>query len=761
MTGALDEEDGAEWMPPSAAELQALLTGYEVGEIIGRGGMGVVYKARQPSLDRFVAIKVLPMMEDALGVDFAERFRKEAQLLAKMSHPGIVHVYDFGELAGGLCYFVMEYIDGTDVARMVKANGRLSHEHAASITADVCAALHYAHEAGIVHRDIKPANILVTQQGQVKVVDFGLAKRHGTEEAESLTITGLALGTPEYAAPESLVTGMVVDHRADLYAVGVMLYNMLTGSIPRGVFKPVSEAAQAPQAFDRIIAKAMKADPEQRYQTAVAMKTDVQRAGSPQAVRRTLRWLALAACVALAIFGAWWLRELLVTGMPQAFEHSERDHSSAQWMFSKQGKVVLAGTSSGQKITSIAELPEPPYTIEEINFIGVHDANIVLSDAELHRELPKLKGLRRVIVRDSPRILRDITDKGIEAFTDVKAMHTLVLDGLPITDERLAFLSRFKGLERLSLVGCAIGGTGLRHAPPTLTGLTLNNCPLTDEGWAVIAKMPRLTSVMAMGAKSAFVRLDGRGAVDLAALRRHFSGAPQAKTEVLPQEVAVWVFQHSGTVELAGREEVYASLAALPDGPLDIRGIHFAPRAPPPPLTGEDVQKYLSAVPKLERLSFVQAPLLVAAIGGAGVEAILAHPGLTSVRLDHVLLSTEQSRRLFAKPGLKSAVVYRMEIRAEILAPAASRLETLELWESTVDEAGWQMICQMPELKIFGFIAPELSDERFLNLAAISKLEVCKVIQKAITQEAAQAFRVKRPDVQLRLASKVTVQRAR
>lgn len=309
----LDDEPGAQggpWQAPSVADLQPLLPGYELLEFIGRGGMGAVYKARQPALDRLVAIKVLPAGAAGRDESFEERFRNEARLLARMSHPGIVHVYDFGVLAEGSCCFVMEYVDGTDVARMVAGSGKLSPEHAASITADVCTALHYAHEAGIVHRDIKPANILVNRQGQVKVADFGLAK---DPRQESLTQTRQALGTPEFLAPESLTPGKVADHRADLYAVGVMLYNMLTGQIPRGVFPPASQTAPVPRAFDDIISRAMQADPEHRYQSAAAIKQDVDKAnGAAAAPPGRWRWrpglsFAAASCL-VAAAGVWHFR---------------------------------------------------------------------------------------------------------------------------------------------------------------------------------------------------------------------------------------------------------------------------------------------------------------------------------------------------------------------------------------------------------------------------------------------------------------------
>jgi serine/threonine protein kinase len=213
--------------------LAASIPAYEVTEILGRGGMGAVYKARQKSLKRWVAIKVLPLVAADDELQFAERFRNEAETMARMSHPAIVNVHDFGETSDGLLYIVMEFIDGTDVHRLIQGSGRLSEDYALAITAHVCDALAYAHARGVIHRDIKPANILIDQEGNVKVADFGLAKMSHPDLDYGLTRSNVAMGTPDYVAPEVLSYGMVADHRADLYAVGVMLYQMLTGEVPR------------------------------------------------------------------------------------------------------------------------------------------------------------------------------------------------------------------------------------------------------------------------------------------------------------------------------------------------------------------------------------------------------------------------------------------------------------------------------------------------------------------------------------------------
>ncbi len=236
--------------------------------------MGAVYRGRQKSLNRLVAIKILPPEVEDGDASYLERFKNEAQVMAKFIHPGIVAIHDFGETAEGQLYIVMEYVDGSDVSRMIATQGRLPPEHALAIAAHVCDALGYAHSHGVIHRDIKPANILINREGAVKVADFGLAKidEPGTT---GLTKTGMAMGTPDYIAPEALVFGSQVDARADLYAVGVMLYHMLTGEVPRGAFDLPSHRIGTDPRFDAIILKAMKMDREERYQSSGAIRHDL------------------------------------------------------------------------------------------------------------------------------------------------------------------------------------------------------------------------------------------------------------------------------------------------------------------------------------------------------------------------------------------------------------------------------------------------------------------------------------------------------
>ena len=203
-------------------------------ELIGWGGMGFVFKARQPHLDRFVALRLLP---DKLARDprFAERFNREGKVLARLNHPSIVSVYDFG-MTQHFYFLLMEFVDGVNLREAMQA-GRFSPAEALRVVPQICEALQYAHGQGVLHRDIKPANILLDTRGQVKIADFGIAKLVGEQKPDvTLTATGAALGTPQYMAPEQLENPSEVDHRADIYSLGVVFYEMLTGELPIGRF---------------------------------------------------------------------------------------------------------------------------------------------------------------------------------------------------------------------------------------------------------------------------------------------------------------------------------------------------------------------------------------------------------------------------------------------------------------------------------------------------------------------------------------------
>src|SRR5262245_22295384 len=206
--------------PPRVEEIATHFPQFEILQCLGRGGMGVVYKARQKSLDRIVALKILaPEKEKA--PQFAERFSREAKTLAKLNHPNIVTVHDFGE-TNGMFYLVMEFVDGVNLRQLLRER-RLSPEEALAIVPPVCQALQFAHDQGIVHRDIKPENLLLDRQSRVKIADFGIAKILGRNEP-GVGETREVIGTPQYMAPEQVQQPQRVDHRADIYSLGIVLY---------------------------------------------------------------------------------------------------------------------------------------------------------------------------------------------------------------------------------------------------------------------------------------------------------------------------------------------------------------------------------------------------------------------------------------------------------------------------------------------------------------------------------------------------------
>lgn len=249
--------------PPSTDELNDLIPGYQFVEYLDSGGMGAVYKAVQKSLNRTVAVKLLPRVHlEKEG--FAERFKREAHALALLNHPNIIAVHDSGETRDGQMYYAMEFVSGMDLQQLLRKKPPAPKQILQIIT-QVCNALQYAHERGIVHRDIKPANILIDDAGNVKVADFGLVKIVGPQ-AVDYTATGTTLGTPDYIAPEAMEYGVKIDHRVDIYSLGVMIYELLTGHVPKGQWEPPSIRSGADKKVDAMVSKAMQNDPDKRYQ---------------------------------------------------------------------------------------------------------------------------------------------------------------------------------------------------------------------------------------------------------------------------------------------------------------------------------------------------------------------------------------------------------------------------------------------------------------------------------------------------------------
>jgi tetratricopeptide (TPR) repeat protein/tRNA A-37 threonylcarbamoyl transferase component Bud32 len=320
LCGGVPTTDAAPVPAPTPAELAALFPQLEIVELLGQGGMGTVYKARQTKLDRPVALKILALSAER-GPDFAERFNREARALARLNHPNIVSVFDFGEV-NGLYYLLMEYVDGVDLRRTLE-KGPLAPRHALALVGQICTALQYAHDRGVVHRDVKPENILLDRDGNVKIADFGLAKLVGRSQADQrLTATRQIMGTPHYMAPEQIERPLDVDHRADIYSLGVVFYEMLTHELPLGKFEPPSHKAAVDVRLDEVVLRAMEREPGRRYQRMTDIRLDLEHLAGPEVAAvvaagsrlsvKAWTWLGIAAgLVGLAVFV--WLTQDFIT----------------------------------------------------------------------------------------------------------------------------------------------------------------------------------------------------------------------------------------------------------------------------------------------------------------------------------------------------------------------------------------------------------------------------------------------------------------
>ncbi len=288
-----EDEDPYPYSAPDPLIGQTVADRYRILELVGRGGMGVVYKVEHVRMGKLMAMKLLHG-ELAADRDVIKRFKTEAQAVSRLSHPNTVQVFDFGR-ADGLMFLVMEYVAGIELARMVRREGRVAFPRAAALAVQVCSSLAEAHDLGIVHRDLKPENVLVTKNREgaelVKVLDFGLAKLREAEERSDTTHRGLLVGTPHYMSPEQ-IRGEHMDHRTDIYAFGAMMYKVLTGdppfkaATPVGVLTkhlteeplPIGDAhpeAEVPAEGERIVMRCLAKRPADRYSSVDEIREEL------------------------------------------------------------------------------------------------------------------------------------------------------------------------------------------------------------------------------------------------------------------------------------------------------------------------------------------------------------------------------------------------------------------------------------------------------------------------------------------------------
>lgn len=531
------------WKPLEPSELGRLLPGYEILSLLGRGGMGAVYYAVEKSLDRPVALKLLPA-ELSAQPGFADRFTREARAMAKLSHPNIIALHEFGHTSAGHLFFTMEFVEGSTLAAMIHGPG-LNPDQALVLSSQICLALAYAHEQGVVHRDMKPANVLVTKDGQVKIADFGLARLlDPSEVALGHTVTGQVMGTPDYMAPEQK-RGMSVDHRADIYSLGVMLYEMLCRQVPLGAFAPPSQVVKCDAGLDRIVERAMQPAPERRYQSTTAMKVDVDqaRAAPPRMVKRApWKWAAVAGlALTMIVLAVVWKagalnREARNSGVPatpvktrvtysvpgttatnhaaSASVEASNDHRAAEWLVSRGGTVGVGTQAGWREYSAVEQLPEGEFQLRSMTLDAFGKPGFGQPRAEDYQALSAVSGLSHAWFR-----MMDVTDDALAFLRNNRGLRHLQLHGLNrITDATLEHLAqvpvqkldivrcrglhsdglarfvRRESIKELSFVGQDLDDRGLATLCEfsNVEFLNVYNNPITDEGVRSIAALPKL-----------------------------------------------------------------------------------------------------------------------------------------------------------------------------------------------------------------------------------------------------------------------------
>ena len=518
----------AKWQLPPPEAIERLLPDYEIHEMIGFGGMGVVYRGVQRCLERVVAIKILAPEIARSDPQFVARFKNEARAMARLPHPRVVAVHDFSEAVppvgdsdapGGLLYIVMEFIDGTDLARVMAAEGRIPFPRAAVIAAQVCEALEFSHRHGIIHRDVKPSNVLIDREGGVKVADFGLAKETA-REGRALTSSKIVMGTRRYMSPEQ-AKGGAIDHRTDIYSTGAMLYEMLTGETPHGAFEPPSHHVQLDAHVDEVVLRALARDPARRYQSAAEFRMDVmrlmaERNAEPSSRRMPSGLIALLLTgVVAAIGGAAFFRRTMTPGPPVATAASDSadfQRVSARLALDAGAQItvrmddgvertVLPGgelTPTSFRLVSVRfdkPRPDPPplsstaivniCRATDLEVLSLYQTKPEFSDATF-AAIGALRHLRELNA-NSP----SLKDEWLRHLSGSTTLSLLRFPGSAITDAGLAHLSRISTLTDVDLSKARVTGAGLAKLScgESLIRLTFGDAsrPLTRDDMAAVA----------------------------------------------------------------------------------------------------------------------------------------------------------------------------------------------------------------------------------------------------------------------------------
>ncbi len=502
--GTIDEgshavDKSTPFVPPTPEELARYFPELEIIELLGRGGMGAVYKARQKRLERFVALKILPP-NVGQAPSFAERFEREAKALAQLHHPNIVTLYDSGQV-DGLFYFFMEFVDGVNLRQLLDT-GHISPKEALAIVPQICDALQFAHDRGVIHRDIKPENILLNKEGRVKIADFGVAKIVARELPEipkvssdaqesGRTEAGKVIGTPQYMAPEQLSHPLDVDNRADIYALGVVFYQMLTGELPAGKFELPSRKVQVDVRLDEVVLRALEKKPELRYQQASAIKTHLETialnrapvsSSTPSsATSRQPKRLVLAAgmVVGILLLGALGITIFLRSIRDKS---AQGDGTTAQGSLAENHRSVIEAEL--QQARTVAAQQEREYEAglgDELELLASKN-KVEILEAELTGEPVKIAKARLLAAQRRFVIISNMYKAGVTPLSDYQKAKGEVT----IAEAQLREVSP----KNEALGATANGATNAVSMPPTTvpapkTTATVSATPLASTGYPV------------------------------------------------------------------------------------------------------------------------------------------------------------------------------------------------------------------------------------------------------------------------------------
>jgi serine/threonine-protein kinase len=466
---------------------------YELKSLIARGGMAEVYLAHDTMLDRRVAVKIL-FPEYAREQSFVERFRREAQAAANLNHPNIVAIYDWGQ-SDGTYFIVMEYVEGQSLREMLAANGPLDSDEIAEYAVDISSALAYAHQHGVVHRDVKPGNILITENGKVKVTDFGIA-RAGT--SESLTQTGSVMGTATYFSPEQ-AQGYAVDGRSDIYSLGIVMYELATGAAPftadtpiAVAFKHVSEKLVPPSVrnpdiaedFEAIIVKCLQKEPDQRYSNANDLHDDcirfIRRRPVMAAVAETGRNDDQATVMNAALMD-----------IP--------DGADAKTQAVQTVSAPMQNTGENRAIDSNAYSFNPPprkgpivAVVAMIILLIIAVGGVLIATALGGSDSGGTKALPNVVGMKKADAQKKLTNMGFEVKTELKTNED-VEAGKVFSQDPEAGTKLRKGTTVTIIVSAGVGESKV----PDVTGMTINDASLKLEeaGFTAVPKEENSDSV--------------------------------------------------------------------------------------------------------------------------------------------------------------------------------------------------------------------------------------------------------------------------